>query len=99
MSDDGLPDPPALTTTWSQVSGPGTVTFGDVNAVDTTASFSTNSTYVLRLTAVDGALSTSSDVTITVNPAPVNQAPSVGAGADQTITLPRHCDPWRDGDG
>jgi hypothetical protein len=88
VTDDGLPDPPgAVTTTWSQVSGPGTVTFGDASAVDTTASFSTNSTYVLRLTAVDGTLSTSSDVTITVNPAPVNQAPSVGAGADQTITL------------
>ncbi|MEE9533776.1 MAG: hypothetical protein V3W06_05115, partial [Acidimicrobiia bacterium] len=89
VTDDGLPNPPgAVTTTWSKVSGPGTVTFGDASAVDTTASFSTNSTYVLRLTAGDGALSTSSDVTITVNPAPVNQAPSVGAGADQTITLP-----------
>jgi hypothetical protein len=30
VTDDGLPNPPgAMTTTWSQVSGPGTVTFGD----------------------------------------------------------------------
>ena len=41
VSDDGLPNPPgAVTTTWSKVSGPGTVTFGNANAVDTTASFS-----------------------------------------------------------
>ena len=36
--------------------GPGTVTFGNANAVDTTASFSAAGTYVLRLTANDGAL-------------------------------------------
>ena len=40
-SDDGKPNPPgALTTTWSKVSGPGTVTFGNANALSTTASFS-----------------------------------------------------------
>ncbi|HSF61103.1 MAG TPA: cadherin domain-containing protein, partial [Gaiellaceae bacterium] len=58
VSDDALPNPPAtVTTTWSQTSGPGTVTFGDVNAVDTTASFSAAGTYVLRLTASDSDLS------------------------------------------
>ncbi|KPK53598.1 MAG: hypothetical protein AMS22_07185 [Thiotrichales bacterium SG8_50] len=89
MTDDGLPTPPALTTSWSQVSGPGTVTFGNAGAVDTTASFSVDGVYTLRLTANDGALSSSDDVVITVNPAPpVNQAPVVNAGPDQTITLP-----------
>src|SRR5262249_51150820 len=40
-SDDGLPNPPgALTTTWSKVSGPGTVTFANSSALSTTASFS-----------------------------------------------------------
>jgi hypothetical protein len=69
VSDDGLPNPPgAVTTTWSQVSGPGTVTFGDANAVDTTASFSTDGVYTLRLTADDGALSASDEVIVTVNP-------------------------------
>ena len=58
MTDDGLPNPPAaVTTTWSTISGPGTVTFGNASAVDTTASFSQAGTYVLRLTADDGALS------------------------------------------
>jgi len=70
VSDDGLPDPPgAVTTTWSQVSGPGVVTLADANAVDTTASFSEAGTYVLRLTADDGELRASDEVTITVNPA------------------------------
>ncbi|MDN3510959.1 MAG: hypothetical protein NG784_06605 [Candidatus Jettenia sp.] len=67
VSDDGLPNPPGVvTTTWSEVSGTGTVTFGNVNAVDTTASFSLAGTYVLRLTANDGELNASDDVTITV---------------------------------
>src|SRR5207249_8873250 len=73
---DGLPTG-TLTTTWSKVSGPGTtVTFGNLNARSTTASFSTSGSYVLRLTASDGALSSSSDITITVNPpAPVASGP------------------------
>ena len=41
VTDDGYPSPPtAVTTTWTQVSGPGTVTFGNAAAVDTTAAFS-----------------------------------------------------------
>ncbi len=87
VSDDGLPNPPgSLTTTWSKVSGPGTVTFGDANVVDTTAAFSEAGAYVLELTANDSELQTSDTVNITVNPA--NQAPNVSAGPDQTITLP-----------
>ena len=67
LSDDALPNPPGtVTTAWSKFSGPGTVSFGDVSAVDTTASFSTNGTYVLRLTASDSELSASDDVTLTV---------------------------------
>src|SRR5437870_4514090 len=42
-SDDGLPNG-TLTTTWSKFSGPGTVTFGSVNALITTATFSTSGT-------------------------------------------------------
>jgi hypothetical protein len=68
--DDGLPNPPgALSATWSKVSGPGTVTFGNANALNTTASFGTAGAYVLRLTASDSLLSSSDDVAVTVNPA------------------------------
>jgi uncharacterized protein YjiK len=82
--DDGLPDPPALTTEWTKSSGPDEVTFDDASAVDTTASFSTGGVYVLRLTANDGgAPDVYDEVTITVN-----QAPIVEAGPDQIITLP-----------
>ena len=69
-SDDGLPNPPAtLTTTWSKVSGPGTVTFANASARATTATFSTSGSYVLRLTASDSALSATDDIAITVNAA------------------------------
>jgi uncharacterized protein YjiK len=72
VSDDGLPNPPGtLTTAWSKVSGPGTVTFDNASAVDTTANFSAAGVYTLRLTASDGALSASDDVIITVNSGPV----------------------------
>ncbi len=69
-SDDSLPNPPAtLTTTWSKVSGPGNVTFGNPNALATTAGFTLAGVYVLRLTANDSALQTTDDLTVTVNPA------------------------------
>ncbi len=67
VTDEGAPDPPgAVVTTWTQVSGPGTVTFGDPSAADTTASFSAIGNYVLRLNADDGELMASDDLTVTV---------------------------------
>jgi hypothetical protein len=88
VSDDGLPTPPgALTLSWTRVSGTGTVTFSAPSAATTNASFSTAGTYVLRLTASDGALSAMDDVTVTVAP-PANTAPMVAVGADRSITLP-----------
>lgn len=41
-------------TTWSQVSGPGTVNFGDSAQLSTTATFSTAGQYTLQLLADDG---------------------------------------------
>jgi hypothetical protein len=68
VTDDGQPDPPAtVTTTWTQESGPGTVTFNDASLVDTTAKFSEPGTYVLRLTADDFDLTDFDEVTITVS--------------------------------
>ncbi|GEM_PF-752964 len=63
VSDDGDPNG-VVTTTWSKVSGPDVVTFGNLNALTTTASFSAPGTYVLRLTADDGQLQKSDEVTI-----------------------------------
>ncbi len=79
-TDDGLPAPPAtLTTTWSTVSGPGTVTFGNANALTTTASFGAAGTYVLRLTGSDSLLAATDDVTVTVGAA--GQGSLSGSGA------------------
>lgn len=70
VTDDGLPNPPgAFTVAWTKDSGPGTVTFGNANAASTTAAFSADGVYVLRLTANDGALPASDTVQVTVNPA------------------------------
>jgi hypothetical protein len=74
-SDDGQPG--ALSVAWSRLSGPGTVSFASANALNTTAGFSAAGVYVLRLTANDGALSSSDDLTVTVN-----AATGAGAGLD-----------------
>ncbi|MEJ2265808.1 MAG: SdiA-regulated domain-containing protein, partial [Anaerolineales bacterium] len=67
VTDDGLPDPPgAVAVVWSQVSGPGTASFADANALSTTASFSSAGTYVLNLTASDGELSGGDDLNVYV---------------------------------
>ncbi|MFH0880390.1 MAG: hypothetical protein V2A34_11810, partial [Lentisphaerota bacterium] len=87
-ADDGMPSN-KLTVAWSKVSGAGTVTFGNATNLATTAGFSTNGVYVLQLLASDTALSRTDTVQITVNPAPLTNAPpAVNAGVDQTITLP-----------
>ena len=70
-TDDSLPAGSVLSLSWSAVSGPGTVTFNPATGTGgylySTAGFSAPGTYVLRLTASDGALSGTSDVAITVN--------------------------------
>ncbi|MFN8066057.1 MAG: Ig-like domain-containing protein [Vicinamibacterales bacterium] len=84
-SDDGLPGQP-LTIQWTKVSGPGTVTFSPADALHATVAFSQPGTYTLRLTGNDGELTASDDVDIVATvPAITNLAPSVDAGADQTI--------------
>jgi len=74
VSDDGTPLPASLASQWSMISGPGSVTFGNVTSPVTTATFSAAGSYVLRLTSSDGLLSASDDITIQVSPA---SAPSL----------------------
>jgi hypothetical protein len=99
-TDDGLPNPPGtLTTTWSEVTGPGTVTFGDASSLGTTATFSDPGTYDLRLTADDSALQSSDDLIVTVASASQNLVGNPGfetsttgwntAGSDSGVTLAR----------
>jgi len=93
-TDDGDPSSGALTTTWSQLSGSGTATFGNANALATTANFSDNGVYVLQLTADDGQLQNSDEVTIVVNSSSSSEGPAISSftpasgpeGAEVTIT-------------
>ncbi|MBI3464204.1 MAG: hypothetical protein HY000_14280 [Planctomycetes bacterium] len=86
VKDDGLPKLPGkVTTIWSKVSGPGTVAFASASSANTTVSFGTVGTYVVRLQASDGDLTASDDVQITVTPPPPNQVPVVNAGPDQSL--------------
>ncbi len=91
VTDDGLPVSGTLTTIWSQVSGPGTVTFLDATTPATTATFSQVGTYVVRLTATDGDLTTSDDATVTVTdvvaPSSVIDVP-VRLSADDAEEIP-----------
>ncbi|MES2596247.1 MAG: Calx-beta domain-containing protein [Verrucomicrobiota bacterium] len=61
VSDEGV-----VTSTWSQVSGPGSTTFMDASSPVTTATFSANGTYTLRLTADDGTQASQAEVTFVI---------------------------------
>ncbi len=87
-SDDGLPTA-TLTTTWSTVSGPGTASFTNAATASTNVTFSAPGTYVLRLSASDGALTSADEATITVAPAPTSGSGLTGAYfANQTLGGP-----------
>lgn len=77
----------ALTTTWSQMSGPGMVSFGNAQALITNANFSVAGTYVLRLTAESGVLQKSDDVTIIVNGVVVTHSLTVNTAGSGEVEL------------
>lgn len=80
-TDDNLPLN-NVSYTWSIVSKPANsnVTFSNVAAAQTTATVNLAGTYVLRLSVSDGELSSTKDVTITVNPALPPPIENVKAG-------------------
>jgi hypothetical protein len=70
-TDDGLPAVPgAMSLAWSQVSGPGSATFGDPTVASNNVTFTTAGNYVLRLLADDGELQTFDDVNVAVQGPP-----------------------------
>jgi beta-galactosidase len=79
-TDNQPGSPPALTTSWVQTSGPGTVTFGNAGALSTTATFSANGVYVLNFQAIKGATVTSVPLTVIVG--------SVSYGPTLKLRLP-----------
>lgn len=85
VSDDGRPNPPgAVTTAWRKISGPGTVTFANPSATDTTATFSAVGFYELQLSASDGEHTITDTARVLVDHDP--QAPSY---LTATIKRPR----------
>lgn len=64
VRDDGLPARGEISVNWTQVSGPGAVTFADPTAAQTTATLSAPGAYVLRVTTSDGQLTGTDEVTI-----------------------------------
>ncbi|MCB0132628.1 MAG: hypothetical protein KDD78_17320, partial [Caldilineaceae bacterium] len=65
VSDDGAPiDPGATTLLWSQLDGPGSVTFDAATSATTGVTFSLPGLYRLGLTANDGGLSTRDEITV-----------------------------------
>jgi PA14 domain/Domain of unknown function (DUF5060)/Protein of unknown function (DUF4038) len=70
VEDSTLPAGSSVTSSWSVVSGPGTVSFGDVAAAVTRATFSAGGAYVLELKATDGELSAADTVQIKVGTQP-----------------------------
>jgi beta-galactosidase len=77
VSDDGKPTP--VTITWSAVNGPGTVSFANPHSLSTSATFSAGGLYLLRLTADDGQVQTSSDLTVSVITRPTISAALQGS--------------------
>jgi hypothetical protein len=67
VTDDGKPGA-AVTSRWTRSSGPGTVRFKDATAPATVVSLAGPGTYVVTLTASDGALEASDAVTVVVEP-------------------------------
>ncbi|WEV53191.1 discoidin domain-containing protein [Bifidobacterium sp. ESL0704] len=87
VKDDGMPSG-TLQTTWMVKSAPkgGEVKFTDSSSVVTNARFSKKGEYVLTLTASDGSLQSSADVSVqgTVSDGTVNVAPDAKASASYT---------------
>ncbi len=92
VSDDGLPAGGTLVQEWSQVSGPATATIVSPTERVTSVSLPAAGPYAFRLTANDGELSSSSDVTVTVTlptTGPVTLTTVVASGTDdaeQTVS-------------
>ena len=84
------PDGTISTKTWSQTSGPASVTFTSSSSFSTSIlGMTATGAYVIRLTVVDNSGASSySEFTITVVTAGSNANPTVTASANQTITLP-----------
>jgi RHS repeat-associated protein len=84
--DDGLPRGNSLTIAWSNVNGPGTVTFDTADQATTTAHFSAVGVYTNQIQVSDGQYTVTSNVLVTM--LITNLPPGVGAGPEQVLVWP-----------
>lgn len=96
VTDDGQPTPISLTTQWS---GPAGVSFGNASVIDTSASFTLDGVFTLRLTADDGGARTFDTVTFTGYASHFSswQAANWSGGSNNPLADP-DADPDLDGD-
>lgn len=94
VTDDGLPeDPGTVTLKWEQVEGPGSVSFDNPAVAAPLATFPVAGSYVLRLNANDGAVTTFADLAVTVEaggpfaPLILTQPQSQTVVAGEAVTL------------
>ena len=81
VSDSTLPSGTPIPVLWTQVSGPGTVTFAAPQQASTTAAFSEPGVYLLQLAANDSDGSASAQFVVTVSPAPATGVPQGWIGS------------------
>lgn len=82
-----------LTVLWERVSGPGTVTFDQINQAKTGARFSANGDYLLRVTVDDGEYSASAEVTVRVN-MPAQQTAGINSSVSRNLTVSPDGENW-----
>jgi hypothetical protein len=83
------PDGTIASYSWTKIAGPATFTIASPTTAVTNITGLVQGQYTFRLTVTDnGGLTAFDDVLVTVNAAPVNQAPTANAGPNRNITLP-----------
>lgn len=88
--DDGLPVGSTVSSSWSQLSGPGTASFDDSSNLNATVTLPEIGVYVLELSSNDSELTSTDTVTLELREPDIipNEAPIVNAGDDLAVTLP-----------
>jgi len=83
---------------WTKISGPGTVTFADASAADTTATFSTPGNYILRCTTTNAGGSDTSETGVIVASSPAVSLRQGDLNYEHTATFLRADTPtWNSG--
>jgi hypothetical protein len=98
VTDDNFPAPPELSALWSSVSGPAPAVFGNATNVDTTATFSADGAYRLRLQVADGSAETFDDLTFNAFTSPFGAWQWTNfAGGSNNVLAGANSDPEGDG--